>query len=224
MKLLASVKNLSEALIAEQLSVDLIDLKQPDYGALGALPLENIREIVTQLNKPIPISATVGDIPFEIEILAPLIYQMASAKVNYIKIGLFSSTDYLFTIKQLTNIANQFNLIAVFFADGSPNFQFIPLLKEAGFKGVMLDTVNKSLGSLTTILTIDQIREFVMIAKAQQLLCGLAGSLKMTDIDLLFPLNPDYLGFRGAICYKQQRISELDSVALNRIQQYLARI
>ena len=65
---------------------------------------------------------------------------------------------------------------------------------------------------------IEEIIKFVSQAKQQQLLCGLAGSLRITDINNLFALNPDYLGFRGALCKQHNRVAQLDSQAIMDIQ------
>ena len=45
-RMLASVRDLDEARIVFDAGVDLIDLKQPADGALGALPPEVISEVV----------------------------------------------------------------------------------------------------------------------------------------------------------------------------------
>lgn len=44
--MLASIKNLREAEFVLNANVDIIDLKQPEFGALGALPVELVAEIV----------------------------------------------------------------------------------------------------------------------------------------------------------------------------------
>jgi uncharacterized protein (UPF0264 family) len=77
-----------------------------------------------------------------------------------------------------------------------------------------LDTRDKTRGSLTQILAINEIEAFVFTAHSQQLLCGLAGSLRFEDINRLAFLQADYLGFRGALCQQHQRISELDLALL----------
>ena len=46
MRLLISVKNVEEALIALTIGVDVIDLKDPNVGALGALNLTDTQQIL----------------------------------------------------------------------------------------------------------------------------------------------------------------------------------
>lgn len=60
-KWLASVESLEEArLLVEQLP-DILDMKNPSKGALGALNHQTVTEIVNWINKGCLCSATVGD-------------------------------------------------------------------------------------------------------------------------------------------------------------------
>ena len=93
------------------------------------------------------------------------------------------------------------------------------LLKAAGFTGVMLDTMNKRQGSLTQIMDTIALAQFVAQAKGLQLLCGLAGSLRLADIPGLLPLNADYLGFRGALCQEHDRVGPLNEQAVFAVRQ-----
>jgi len=218
-KMLASVNSLEEALIAQQAKVDIIDLKQPARGALGALDIIDVQAIVTALEKSSPVSATVGDLPMQAELIFSAVEKMAETGVDYIKIGFFPDSDWALIIKRLQILTQRgLKLIAVLFADQQPDLKSISLFSQAGFNGVMLDTMNKTNGSLTQVMPLTTIQEFVKSAQQQQLLCGLAGSLREADIATLLPLQADYLGFRGALCVNHQRTSELDSESLLRIK------
>jgi uncharacterized protein (UPF0264 family) len=59
--LLASVRDLAEATIVVDAGCDWLDLKEPRAGALGAVPLEIVREILRRYQGTLPISATIGD-------------------------------------------------------------------------------------------------------------------------------------------------------------------
>ena len=216
--MLASVNSLEEALIALQVNVDIIDLKQPARGALGALDTQQVAAIVTELAQRKPISATVGDLPMQADLIFDAVKQMANTGVDYIKIGFFPDQDWQPVIVKLRSLTQQsLKLIAVLFADQQPDFKAIKQLADAGFSGVMLDTMNKSNGSLTQVMSLTDIQQFVETTKQQQLLCGLAGSLRVVDIPVLLPLEADYLGFRGALCTDHQRTAELDPIAMQAI-------
>jgi uncharacterized protein (UPF0264 family) len=65
------------------------------------------------------------------------------------------------------------------------------------------------------------IEHFVLGAKAHQLLYGLAGSLRLSDISALVSYQADYLGFRGALCRQHRRTAQLDRLAIQQIRQAL---
>jgi uncharacterized protein (UPF0264 family) len=217
--MLASVNSLAEALLVLSADVDIIDLKQPALGALGALEIATVKQIVTGINGRCPVSATIGDLPMQPDPVFNAVKAMAETGVDYIKIGFFPGDDWQGTINKLS-ILTQKNrvLIAVLFADTQPDFTIVHLLKEAGFIGVMLDTMNKKKGSLTKLMTKMEIAQFVTQAKALQLLCGLAGSLRLEDIPELMSYQPDYLGFRGALCQEQNRVGRLNKQAVIQIK------
>ncbi len=220
--MLASVNSLKEAQLVRRCNVDIIDLKQPAKGALGALDTETVREIVLNL-KPARISATVGDLPMQSGLVCQAVEAMAATGVDYIKIGFFPGGDWPACIDGLSVIARQgYALIAVLFADTRPDFTLIATLALAGFRGVMLDTMEKRQGSLTQLLNTAELQQFVQASKHHSLLSGLAGSLTVSDIAGLLPLQADYLGFRGALCRDRQRNAELDMGQVKLIRGMLA--
>ena len=216
--MLASVNSLEEAIVALENKVDIIDLKQPEKGALGALDIETISQIVAYINHKRPISATIGDLPMHADDIMDAVTKVAGTQVDFIKIGFFPGNAWEATVSQLATLTQQgLRLIAVLFADQQPDYQILKELKAAGFSGVMLDTMDKHRGSLTQVMPEPVIKEFVEKAKHQKMLCGLAGSLRKEDISQLLTLQPDYLGFRGAICQQHNRTSKLDKQALQSI-------
>lgn len=218
--MLASVSSLAEALLVQQAGVDIVDLKQPAQGALGALDLQTVKEIVFAINKKTPVSATVGDLPMQPELVFNAVKNMAASGVDYVKIGFFPEGDSLATVEKLASLTAQgCNLIAVLFADAQPDLTLIKTLKNAGFKGVMLDTMTKKNTSLTQLMPLFELKNFVELVHSQQLLCGLAGSLRHGDIAALLPLKADYLGFRGALCLQHERTEKLDLAAISAIKQ-----
>ncbi len=217
--MLASVKNKQETRQVLAAKVDIIDLKQPSKGALGALEVSVVADIVKHINKKSLVSATIGDLPMQPSLVCNAIQAMEKTKVDYVKMGIFPDGDLMATLNKLADLdKSNLSLIAVLFADALPDFDIVKMLKKIGFKGVMLDTMDKNRGSLRQILDSKKIAEFVNQARQQQLLCGLAGSLRKQDIKPLLTLNPDYLGFRGALCQQHNRVAALDTGAIMMIQ------
>jgi uncharacterized protein (UPF0264 family) len=220
-QMLASVTNTSEALMAWAGGVDIIDLKNPAEGALGALPLSIIIEIVAAIDNRRVTSATIGNVPMEPDSLVNAIEKTAATGVDLIKIGLFPGSDQRSCIEAVEPItARGVHIVAVLFADQSPDFELLPLLQNSGFYGVMLDTFRKDM-DLIQHIPVDRLKQFVGLAKRHKLKSGLAGSLRSKHLADTAVANPDYLGFRGALCNNYQRKSALDNNKLLKLRKLL---
>jgi (5-formylfuran-3-yl)methyl phosphate synthase len=213
--MLASVASLAEARVVAECGVAIIDLKNPAEGALGALPVDRVVDIVNALNGMAPISATVGDLPMRPEWVQPAVTAMAATRVDYVKLGFFPGGDWAGVMASLEPLARRgVRLIAVCFADHPLDLAWLPELSRAGFAGAMLDTADKQGGALTQRRDLGWLGDFVASAHRAGLLCGLAGSLRAEDIAPLHRLGPDYLGFRGALC-GGNRTAGLDPIAVS---------
>ena len=218
--MLASVRNLEEANIVYQGGVDIIDLKEPSYGALGAVPLKEIHHVVDNLWEKCLISATVGDLPADVSAIEDKVLQIAETGVDYVKVGMFSNRHIDNCLPKLAHCANMgIAIIAVFFADTYFDTDYaIQNVRQANLKGMMLDTAQKGSGNLLTYKNILQLKYFVGRAKQNNLITGLAGSLRINDISALMKATPDYIGFRTALCAKKDRASYLDRKAVQQVR------
>jgi len=217
--MLASVANMDEAIQVAAIGVDIIDLKAPAAGALGALKLDDISQIKKALGNHHVVSATVGDLPMDPAIVTAAVQAMHNTSVDYIKLGFFPGGNWRASIEELAIHTNSGSkLIAVFFGDTEFDLSWINNLAQAGFAGVMLDTMDKERGSLPQLYSRLKLAKFIAAAKQYGLLIGLAGSLRERDIPALLELNPDYLGFRGALCQHHRRIDKLDPTAVRSIR------
>lgn len=213
-RVLASVANLEEACQAYSEGADIIDLKNPSAGALGALPLSVIATITAKLSGVTPLSATIGDIPMYPDAIVTAVKAVAATGVDYVKIGFFPNGDWSAVLQGLqSQVAPGTQMIAVLFADQSPSLKWLPTIAQYGFAGAMLDTANKDIGPLLKVCEVSFLADFVATCRASSLVCGLAGSLRLDDIPELLTFNPDYLGFRGALCHRDRR-SALNPLAL----------
>ncbi len=207
--LLASVTGPSEAETALAGGCDIIDMKNPEAGALGALPVQTIEKTVRLVAGRKPVSATIGDLPLSPQPVCDAVVRTAETGVDYIKIGFFQG-DKGATLDALQPLTRRIRMVAVLFADQDPDFSIIRQAACVGFAGVMLDTADKTGGSLRRHLGPESLRAFIEDARSHDLLTGLAGSLSLSDVDPLLMLNPDYLGFRGALCEAHKRTAGLD--------------
>ena len=219
-QLLASVRSLEEARAIHAAPVDVLDMKEPHRGALGALDAKVVREIVRWSAGRHTLSATVGDLPPDPDVIAKRVAELAEVGVNYIKIGFFDNGYFASCAGALQPLAKQHALIGVLFADRLNDFEGpCRLLGSAGFTGVMLDTADKSSGSIREMVDRQRLQQFVRTAHEMALLCGIAGSLKLADIEPLVSLAPapHYLGFRTALCQDGQRNNPICAKAATRI-------
>lgn len=209
---LASVSSLDEARIVHAASVDVIDLKNPAQGPLGAVDPTVAREVAAALAEvgggpgaPV-LSAAIGDLPVYAAELEAAVARMYALGPTLIKVGVADPALSRFTLKALARLAGaNIPVILVFYAEsyrGDVDFQ---RLAGAGVKGVMLDTREKANGNLRRKLAPGVLARFVAESHGAGLIAGLAGSLGPEDIAPLLPLGPDYLGFRGALCEQGRR-------------------
>ncbi len=217
-KMLASVTGVEEAEIALSGQVDIIDLKNPSAGALGAAALETIRATVVSVAGRRPVSAVAGDLPMQPELIRARVEKIAATGVDYVKIGFFPSGENAACAAALEAIARRVKLVAVLFADLEPDFGLLPVLAGHGFHGVMVDTARKGGGRLLDHMAVARVDAFVAAAKAHGLLAGLAGSLEAPDVPRLLPFAPDFLGFRGALCAASGRTGAIDAQAVVKIR------
>jgi len=209
-RMLASVTGVDEAEIALAAGADIIDLKDPARGALGAVDPAIVRATVAAVAGRRPVSAVTGDLPMEPARILDAAGAMAAAGADFVKIGIFPGGDPRGTVAALAGLARKVRLIAVMMADRAPDFALLPALASAGFAGAMLDTADKSGGRLLEIMPLSRLKNFVEAARAQRLLVGLAGSLEAPDVPRLLVLAPDALGFRGALCGRHGRAGAID--------------
>ena len=216
--MLASVTNITEARIVLDESVDIIDIKNPHEGALGALELSGVKDIVRYVNNAIPTSATIGDVSPDDPELSRYIMDMANTGVDYVKVGLFDTRPSDYFIQTVHEAAQEISLVIVVFAENYSGKDSIKPLLQSGITGIMLDTKDKTGKNLCSLLNEETLKEFIETAKKYNLLTGLAGSLRFEDIQPLLDLKPDYLGFRGALCSENDRVNTINKVQVKKIR------
>ena len=219
--LLASVRSAGEATIAVRAGADIIDAKEPAAGALGRVAPTELRAIVREVAGRCQVSATIGDMELSPDAVVAAVEATAAAGADIVKVGVFSG-DLAATWAALHPLAHHgVKLVAVMFADRSPDLCEIPALcARSGFLGAMLDTADNSTGPLTAHLAVDALAAFIAYAKRLGLLTGLAGSLRLDDIPGVVAAGADYLGFRSALT-RAGRAGGIDEGALRRVRQAL---
>jgi (5-formylfuran-3-yl)methyl phosphate synthase len=220
--MLTSVLSSAEALIAVARGADVIDCKDPSRGALGALPRATVEAVVAAVAGRRPVSAVV-ELPHDFSHAHSAIEAIAATGVDYIKFALPMTPDAREIIDDMAPLAAKARLVPVLFADLDPDFELLPNLAKAGFHGVMLDTAHKGRGRLLDYMNVGALTQFVRRCRALELSAGLAGSLEAPDVPRLLVLQPDILGFRGALCAGGERRNELASAQVSLIRELIDR-
>jgi uncharacterized protein (UPF0264 family) len=234
MKFLVSVIDEQESLDAYHAGADIIDIKNPREGSLGAnfpITILKIRELLPEAE----ISAAIGDMP-NLPGTASLAALGASVcGVNYVKVGLYGVKNELEAKYFLKNVVNSVKIInkntkivAASYADYKIINSLDPLLlvniaKEVDIDGVMIDVRNKNNGNLFELMPEDQIKNFIQIAKTNGLLTALAGSLGKKHILKVFELGADVFAVRGSVC-SGDRSSRLDKNKVKDLADQIKRI
>jgi (5-formylfuran-3-yl)methyl phosphate synthase len=228
MQLLVSPSSLDEAKCS--VAADIIDVKKPSEGSLGANFPWVIREIKTFSKKPV--SAAIGDFSYKPGGAALTAYGAACAGADYIKIGLaFKGNDQAreviaAVVKAVKDEFPKKYVVIAGYSDYermnviSP-FDMAPIAADCGADFAMVDTGVKDGKSTFSFMNEDVLRSFTEKNKALGLGTALAGSLKFEDIDSLKRINPDIIGVRGMVCGGDRNATireDLVSAALARIR------
>lgn len=219
MKLLISPKNEKEAMEAVAGGADIIDVKNPNEGPLGASFPWIIQRIRQATPANIEVSCTIGEAPNLPGSMALASLGAAATGVNYIKAGLNgleTAEDAVYLMRNITKAAKEYNpaikVVASGYADAARTCTVDPMLVpkiayEAKADIAMLDTAVKDGKNLFTFLTKLQLKRFVDEAHGYGLKAALAGSLRKEELAEVYAVGADVAGVRGAACTLNDRVN-----------------
>jgi len=206
---------------------DVIDVKDPGRGALGLAEPPVIRAVREATPAHLPVSAALGDGPFEPEEAAAHAVAAARSGAAFVKLGLRrTSTEAARETVAAVRAAlpPAIAVVVAGFADavraGSPPPRTLPALaRAAGAQGCLIDTAVKDGRGLFDWLDDEALASFVADCRAAGLFAALAGSLRVADLSRLAEIGPELVGFRGAACVGDRvrgRVDRTRVVALRR--------
>jgi (5-formylfuran-3-yl)methyl phosphate synthase len=207
MQLLVSPSSIDEA--RHSGAADIIDVKKPTEGSLGANFPWVIREIKAFSKKPV--SAAIGDFDYKPGGASLAAYGAACAGADYVKIGLaFAGQEQArdvirAVVKAVKDEFPKKYVVIAAYSDFermhsiSP-FEMAPIAAECGADFAMVDTGIKDRRSTFAFMDEETLRSFTGKNKKLGLGTALAGALKFEDIDALKRINPDIIGVRGMVC------------------------
>jgi uncharacterized protein (UPF0264 family) len=210
--------NEKEALEAIAGGADIIDVKNPKEGTLGANYPWIIKRIKEVTPKTLEVSCTIGEVgnlPGSVSLAA---LGAASLHVDYIKVGLYgikTLKEAIFLLQNVSRAAKECNpkikIAVAGYADANKIGTIDPLLipeiaNKAQVEVAMLDTSTKDGKNLFDYLTIEQLKRFVELSHGFGLITALAGSLRKHDLPVVYGLGSDIAGLRGAACTNSNRV------------------
>ena len=217
MKLLISPVDKEEAIIASNGGADIVDVKNPKEGSLGANFPWIIKEIKEAVNGRQPISATIGDFNFKPGTASLAAFGAAVAGADYIKVGLYdiqTREQALELLTKITRAVKDYDATKKIVASGYSDYERInsisPLLlpevaAEAGVDVVMVDTAIKDGKSTFEFMDEKKLKKFTDLAHEYGLENAIAGSLRFEDLPTLERISPDIIGVRGMVCGGDRR-------------------
>jgi uncharacterized protein (UPF0264 family) len=207
MQLLVSPCSIEEA--RQALAADIIDIKNPREGSLGANFPWVIREVRAMTNKPL--SAAIGDYPFKPGGASLAAFGAACAGADYIKAGLMfdgeeRAAEFISAVvKAVKDEHPEKSVVIAGYADyerlGTISPLLLPpLIAHAGADVAMIDTGIKDGKGLFDFMDEPILARFISACHDLGLETALAGSLAFRDLEGLHTLGPDIIGVRGMVC------------------------
>jgi (5-formylfuran-3-yl)methyl phosphate synthase len=212
-RLLLSVRSADEAEIACTAGADLIDVKEPDRGPLGAADGSVITDVTRRVAERVPISVALGELVDGVTLDPQL-----GRRVQYAKFGLAGAArldDWVACWQAAINaLPPAVTPVAVAYGDwqsaAAPDpWEVLAQGVQLGCGALLLDTFDKSGGPLNEHLAADELRRLIAAAGESGLLSVVSGGLGMAEVELIARLTPDYIGVRGAAC-AGDRTAKLD--------------
>ncbi|MFQ6135404.1 MAG: (5-formylfuran-3-yl)methyl phosphate synthase [Nitrososphaerales archaeon] len=222
LKIMVSVTNPEEALDAVEGGAEIIDVKNPGEGALGANPPWITRSIREAVGESVEVSATLGDMPYLPGTASLAALGAALLRVDYVKVGMLgpkTTEEALNISRSLVRTFQEFRLgvrvVVAGYADyrerGCVNPLTLPqVASESGAWGLLTDVKEKGSKGVFDYLSFEELKRFVDESHSSGLKVALAGSLGKEDIQNILRLGADIMGVRRGVCTSQHGRFKID--------------
>ena len=221
MKLLVSVVDAGEARTAAAAGADIVDVKNPAEGSLGAPSPAVIASVRAAVPAELPVSAAIGDMPNLPGTAALAALGAARTGATFVKLGLWgvsTEDDAVGLLRAVRDAVPDAVVVAAAYADAA-RVAHAPLAPEllprvaraAGVGACLVDTAVKDGRGLLQWLSPDTLASLVADAHAAGLEVALAGALSAEDLPVVLDTGADIAGVRSAACGDGRRSAPLDA-------------
>jgi (5-formylfuran-3-yl)methyl phosphate synthase len=217
-RLLVSVVSAAEGRRALTGGADIIDIKDPTQGPLGAPSPRVVSEVVAEVAGAAPVSVALGDLPNLPHTAALAARGAALSGADYVKVGLRGVSTPDDAVALMRAVADAVDartaVIAAAYADAAvldpPAVmpQWLPdVVQRAGIAGALVDTFAKDGRGLYSWLSESELVELIARTRSAGGSFAVAGQLTLGD---LCRVEADVVGVRSAVCRGGDRAAELD--------------
>jgi (5-formylfuran-3-yl)methyl phosphate synthase len=231
MRLLVSVVDEGEAREAAAAGADIVDVKNPAEGSLGAPSPAVIASVRAAVPAELPVSAAIGDMPNLPGTAALAALGAARSGATFVKVGLWGvSTErdavaLLRAVRAGVATVPGAVVVAAAYADAR-RAAHAPLAPEllprvaraAGVGACLLDTAFKDGRGLLDWLLPDALASLVDEAHTGGLEVALAGALRAADLRVVAATGADIAGVRSAACGDDRRSGPLEAARVRALR------
>jgi uncharacterized protein (UPF0264 family) len=218
-KLLVSVVSAAEARRALAGGADIIDVKDPNEGPLGAPAPGVLSAVVRAVGAAAPVSVALGDVPALPHTAALTARGAAACGARFVKVGLGATRGLDDAVAVMSEVADAVGpdaaVIAALYADAHaldpPALEpaWLPALVErSGIAGALVDTYVKDGRGLYAWLPEAELADLIARTRAVGGSFAVAGQLRRGE---LRRVAVDVVGVRSAVCRGGDRTAELDA-------------
>lgn len=219
MRLLVSVVSALEARSALAGGTDIIDVKDPSQGPLGAPSPRVLSEVVAEVGAAAPVSVALGDMPNLPHTAALAARGAALSGAAYVKVGLRGVCTLDDAVAVMGAVAGAAGpntaAIAAAYADAGALHppalapHWLPdVVARAGIAGALVDTFVKDGRGLYSWLSDSELADLIARTRRAGGSFAVAGQLTRGE---LRRVAADIVGVRSAVCRGGDRAGELDA-------------
>jgi (5-formylfuran-3-yl)methyl phosphate synthase len=230
-RLLVSVADVSEARVAAAAGADVVDVKNPAEGSLGAPSPAVIAGVRAAVPAELPVSAAIGDMPNLPGTAALAALGAARSGATFVKVGLWGVSTEPEAVTLLRAVRDAVAgvpgtvIVGAAYADArrvahaplAP--ELLPRVARAAGVGVcLLDTAVKDGRGLLDWLSPDELTSLVADAHEAGLQVALAGALRAEDLAVARATGADIAGVRSAACGDGRRSGSVEAARVRALR------
>jgi hypothetical protein len=219
MRLLVSVVSAEEAGRAVAGGAHIVDVKDPNEGALGAPAPSVLSDVVRIVGPAAPVSVALGDLPDLPHTAALAARGAALSGADYVKVGLRGVRELDRAVAVMRAVADavgpQTAVIAAAYADADAldppalaAASLPELVERTGIAGALVDTFVKDGRGLYGSLSEPELVELIARTRRAGAIFGVAGQLQRGELGRV---AADVVGVRSAVCRDGDRTAELET-------------